>query len=678
MEFLPNAGNLSRIGISRFEPAGAEPLSLFWFNLPQESTGDIGGLRLRLAEATYAPREISFEEFLTRFFSRKAGFANFFDLLFRVVAPALELKRQPGFADLLNVFCRNHASSHIHSFHTRDMIHGALLLQRNSRGKPRCKAIALIGSDVAVTHPKSSLPLIGEVDRGFIFPLDISSEIPSLKFCILVLEDAIVVAALTVHSYPSVRTLFAKAGLLPPAVSSALYAWADSNERRRIDVAMASLPSKPSISQSIPNQVRIEVQTTVSLECGLFVAGWWIDASKSIRSVDVIDHSLEEQRASDIWNVYKSHVKVEGKEYYVSRFAVFLRRRPKQRGLLRPTLLVTMAGGEVYSVMTPIGSMDPVLQRKAIIDQVDERALTLRLLQETFLPAVTALQDDINSQQEIEEDLCLSKASLQKVSIIIPVYRNFEFIRNQLFAFYSDPFIKSSCEIIYVNDDPAYGPHLRSLLEGYGKLFDLDIRLLLLARNGGYSLANNLAAAVAKGELLVLMNSDIVPEKAGWLEGVISRLGELPRYSVIGPKLLYADGTLQHAGMYFLKHFSGFWQNMHYYKGYGRDFLPANYDRVVGAVTGACLILNKSDFLDVGGFSTEYVIGDYEDSDLCFKLRQKGGTCVYAANIALYHFERQSMQVNTLRNDSTTSAYNRALNFLKWKDSGLEAGYLQG
>lgn len=97
----------------------------------------------------------------------------------------------------------------------------------------------------------------------------------------------------------------------------------------------------------------------------------------------------------------------------------------------------------------------------------------------------------------------------------------------------------------------------------------------------------------------------------------------------------------------------------------------------MGAVTGACIVVRKVDFLDVGGFSTDYVIGDYEDSDLCFKLRQKGGVCVYTPRATLYHFERQSMQVNTLRNDSTTSAFNRALHFLKWKDSGLEAGYLQ-
>jgi GT2 family glycosyltransferase len=346
-------------------------------------------------------------------------------------------------------------------------------------------------------------------------------------------------------------------------------------------------------------------------------------------------------------------------------------------GPAKPLVILEMANGETHTLSAPTASMNPILQRKIIIDHIEERVLDLSLLENIFRPAIAPLHSQINNMQAVERIIEYSSSSMRKVSIVIPLYKNFNFIRSQLFAFSSDPFIRRNCEIIYVNDDPAYGADLISLLEGYRIIFDVDIRLILLQKNGGYSLANNFAVKDANGDVLVLMNSDIVPDGSGWLEGLVKQLLELPKYSVVGPKLLYADNTLQHAGMYFLKHFSGFWQNMHYYKGYGRDFPAANEDRPVGALTGACLVVRKSDFVEVGGFSTEYVIGDYEDSDLCFKLRKMGGICLYSARTALYHFERQSMQSNTLRNDGTTSAYNRALNFSKWKDSGLEAGYLQ-
>ena len=106
-------------------------------------------------------------------------------------------------------------------------------------------------------------------------------------------------------------------------------------------------------------------------------------------------------------------------------------------------------------------------------------------------------------------------------------------------------------------------------------------------------------------------------------------LAQLPDFSVVGPKLLYADGNLQHAGMYFFRLPNGVFQNMHYYKGYGRDFGPANIAREVPAVTGAVMALKRSSFLGVGSFTTDYVIGDYEDSDLCLKLRARGGVCQY-------------------------------------------------
>lgn len=677
-DILLELGVLSRVGISRLERANTTTLSLFWFSLPERPAASMQGLlKLRLDNSIHALHEISLDDFLSRFFSSQVDIANFFDLLFRVLVPALKLQRNQGFAALLNKFCKHHSTGKIHSFYARDLTVAILRIHRDSRRKPKCRTIALIGAEIGLTRPRDTFPSHGRAEGNFIFSLDAHPELSSSKFCILVLENAIIVAVLVTRNYASIRELVTSTGILQPDVSAALHASSNTEERRRIDRAAASLPSKSSVALSVPNQVRFDLQTVISLTHGLFVAGWWIDPSRAVKSVEVVDYSLEGRRVSHVWSSYKTHINVDGRNFYVDKFVAFLPRKAKKQGPLRPTVLLKMADGEVHTLTIPIGPIDPVLQRKAIIDHVDERALDPSLIEKVFLPAITALQDQINSRQGIEEHVQFSSPSLRKVSIIIPLYRNVDFIRHQLFAFHADPFISKHCEIVYVNDDPAYGLDLKILLEGYSTLLDVDICLLLLAQNGGYSLANNLAVKAANGDILVLMNSDIVPEASGWLEGLLERLENLPKYSVIGPKLLYADDTLQHAGMYFLRHFSGFWQNMHYYKGYGRDFPPANEERSVGAVTGACLVTRKSDFLDVGGFSTEFVIGDYEDSDLCFKLRQKGGVCLYAANVALYHFERQSMQTNTLRNDSTTSAYNRALNFLKWKGSGLEMGYLE-
>ena len=113
---------------------------------------------------------------------------------------------------------------------------------------------------------------------------------------------------------------------------------------------------------------------------------------------------------------------------------------------------------------------------------------------------------------------------------------------------------------------------------------------------------------------------------------------------MLGPKLLYGDDSLQHAGMYF--HRDAFpnrlWLNQHYFKGFPRRYAPANVCRPVPAVTGACLMLQRELFENLGGWDESYVQGDYEDSDLCLRAYQRGCQNWYLPAAELYHLEGQS------------------------------------
>ncbi|MFM2279187.1 MAG: hypothetical protein RLZZ444_1418, partial [Pseudomonadota bacterium] len=246
------------------------------------------------------------------------------------------------------------------------------------------------------------------------------------------------------------------------------------------------------------------------------------------------------------------------------------------------------------------------------------------------------------------------------------------FMRAQLMAFAIDPMVAADCEIVYVVDDPLIQSEVDYILGGLDYLHALDILMVTLARNGGYALANNFGVEAASGDRLVLMNSDVVPEAPGWLEPALSRLDQLPYASVIGARLLYADHSLQHAGMFFFKLAQGYWQNMHYWKGYGRDFPEAVKEREVPAVTGALMILDRSAYRAVGGFTADYVVGDYEDSDLCLKLRERGGLCIYLPSVTLFHFERQSMASNQAQSDNGSTVFNRALHSARWSERIVE------
>jgi GT2 family glycosyltransferase len=86
-----------------------------------------------------------------------------------------------------------------------------------------------------------------------------------------------------------------------------------------------------------------------------------------------------------------------------------------------------------------------------------------------------------------------------------------------------------------------------------------------------------------------------------------------------------------------------------------RELAAASQPRRVLAVTGACLLVAKADFLRVGGFDEGYVQGDYEDLDLCHRLTAIGLQNWYEPGVELYHFEGTSYPtaqrvINTLYN----------------------------
>lgn len=104
---------------------------------------------------------------------------------------------------------------------------------------------------------------------------------------------------------------------------------------------------------------------------------------------------------------------------------------------------------------------------------------------------------------------------------------------------------------------------------------------------------------------------------------------------------------------------------------YGRSYVPATISRHVAAVTGALMMLDRKAFDSVGGFGAEFVVGDYEDSDLCFKIQASGGLCYYDADVEFFHFEGQSY--SSPERESGATIYNRQLHHEKWAPTNCHA-----
>ncbi|WP_237151725.1 glycosyltransferase family 2 protein [Oryzibacter oryziterrae] len=237
-----------------------------------------------------------------------------------------------------------------------------------------------------------------------------------------------------------------------------------------------------------------------------------------------------------------------------------------------------------------------------------------------------------------------------EVSIIIPLYGRVDFLKHQIANFANDADFRhgtARAELIYVLDDPRRAKEVALLADTVAKLYDVPFRLVDLRANFGYSTANNVGASVARGKYLILLNSDIIPKAKGWVSQLLATAETVPSLGALGCRLLFDDGSIQHAGMEFRPApvLPGTWLNHHSNKGLAVSFDPVRGQAEVPAVTGACLLTPRAVFAELGGLSTNYIIGDFEDSDYCLKARQSGRAIVYTSEVELYHLERQSMRM---------------------------------
>ena len=409
----------------------------------------------------------------------------------------------------------------------------------------------------------------------------------------------------------------------------------------------------------------LRIDSAYQLPNGYFLSGWYADPEERLIELLVLDHRLDTPDVMEHWQLAEEVWQLDGKRVLAKRFRAFVPGRLDRDPLV--VRLKAVLRGDVRQILSgPKASYDTTKVRDAILATIEDRTFSVELFKEVYAPALEPLQRELNERQDVRSQHTFGTRSKRQVSIVVPLYAQLGFIRAQLMAFANDTYIRNCCQIVFALDDPRLVHETRTLLEGYQAWTNLDIELAVLDRNGGYAMANNCAAAIAAGEHIVLLNSDVIPAHPGWIEAAVEQLRLAPGYSVVGPKLLYADDSLQHAGMFFERFPHGFWQNLHYWKGFGRDYAPATTRRIVPAVTGACMILRKADFLDVDGFTSDYISGDYEDSDLCLKLRQRGGHCIYIPEIELYHFERQSMPKIEDGHDRRSTIYNRALHTARW------------
>jgi GT2 family glycosyltransferase len=279
-------------------------------------------------------------------------------------------------------------------------------------------------------------------------------------------------------------------------------------------------------------------------------------------------------------------------------------------------------------------------------------------------PAVSYLQTKTTAAAGIARVLHYYRVVAKpRTSIVVPIYKRLDHARHQLAQFADDPDL-DEVELIYVLDSPELLAEFSQLLDATSRLYRRSATLVVMQANRGFAGATNAGASVARGRFVLLLNSDVIPQHPGWCRTLEATLEADPQLGAVGARLIYEDGAIQHAGMQYQADASGTWKSVHP----GKGLCVERPSGPVPAVTAACMMLPTELYRRLGGLSEDYVVGDFEDSDLCLKLHQDNKGIWYCVEATLYHLERQSMGVND-RYNTTVWRYNQLLHQHRWRQA---------
>jgi len=224
----------------------------------------------------------------------------------------------------------------------------------------------------------------------------------------------------------------------------------------------------------------------------------------------------------------------------------------------------------------------------------------------------------------------------ESVSIIIPFRDQVKLLQKCIDSLY----LKTNYDnfdVILVDNNSKKSEtkkYLRRLVNRYN-----NIRIINYPGSFNFSAINNWASTFTNAKYVLFLNNDTEIITVDWLTEMVSHC-QRKEVGAVGAKLLYDDGSLQHAGVVLgiggvAGHaFKGKSDALHYYN--------MGVVRNVSACTAACLLVRRTVFNEVSGFDEENLKIAYNDVDLCLKIRQKGYLIVFTPYAELYHHESKT------------------------------------
>jgi len=273
------------------------------------------------------------------------------------------------------------------------------------------------------------------------------------------------------------------------------------------------------------------------------------------------------------------------------------------------------------------------------------------------------IKAEVYDNPKVSTYLTKYKHNNPKVSIIIPMKDKSKITKVCLESLYNKTNYKNF-EVIVV-DNNSVEAETQEMLNYYKDKYE-NFKVLRLECEFNYSYLNNEAVKQSTGKYILFLNNDIEVLDSEWLNEMVGYASQ-DHVGCVGIKLLYSDKKVQHAGV--VLGYGGV--AGHIFVPYdrndvglfGRLAMPYNYT----AVTAACMLIEKSKFLETKGFDEKLKVA-LNDVDLCLQVLDKGYYNVCLSHIEMFHYESKSRGYEVTKEKQ--ERFSSETNYMKekWKE----------
>lgn len=268
---------------------------------------------------------------------------------------------------------------------------------------------------------------------------------------------------------------------------------------------------------------------------------------------------------------------------------------------------------------------------------------------------ISKIEMKVEKKYEDYDKLLIPNFVSPTISIIIPVYNEFEYTYNCIKSILKHS-VDVEYEIIIANDcSTDLTTRIEEIVTG--------ISLINNEENLRFLKNCNNAANHAKGKYILFLNNDTQVQE-DWLNPLIRLIESDSQIGMVGSKLVYPDGKLQEAGGIFWSDGSAW----NYGNKSNTEEPEYNYVKEVDYISGAAIMLPSRLWKEIGGFDEQFIPAYCEDSDLAFTVRKMGYKVMYQPLSVVVHFEGVSNGTNISSGQKSYQILNQKKLFEKWKN----------